>query len=100
MIQMMNKNVTYINRVFFKSEVVTPGWSKDYTHWTVLKLSVVHCTLGEEVHLENKIFENKLFKYKKITKNILTVEKKFHNFSTKNDQHFLGANFFGTDTFL
>ena len=52
------------------------------------------CTLGEEGLLEKKIFENQFYKYKKITKNILTVGKKFNNFSKKNDQHFLGANFF------
>ena len=57
-------------------------------------LSFNPCTLGEEVHLENNIFENQFFNYKKITKNILTVEKKFQNFSKKNDQHLLGANFF------
>ena len=51
------------------------------------------CTLGEEVHLEKNIFENHFSKYQKITKNVLTEEKKFHNFSTKNYQHFLGANF-------
>ena len=50
--------------------------------------------------LRKKYFRKQVFKYKKITKNILTVEKKFHNFSTKNDQHFLGANLFGTDTIL
>ena len=57
-------------------------------------ISGFHCTLGEEVHLEKKIFENQFFKYQKITKNILTVEKKFQKFSEKNDQHLLGANFF------
>ena len=59
-----------------------------------------HCTLGEEVHLEKKIFKNQFFKYQKITKNILNVEKKFQIFSKKNDQHFLVANFFGMYTFL
>ena len=62
--------------------------------WRSALCRSAQCTLGEEVHLEKKIFENQFFKYQKITKNILTVEKKFHNFSTKNDQHFLGANFF------
>ena len=38
-------------------------------------------TLGEELYLDKKIFENQFFKYKKITKNILTVEKKFQIFS-------------------
>jgi len=66
-------------------------------HWSRLFAGLYHHgTLGEEVHLEKNIFENQFFKYKKITKNILTVEKKFHNFSTKNYQNLLGANFFSS----
>ena len=42
-----------------------------------------HCTLGEEVHLEKNIFKNQFFKYRKIRTDILTVNKKFHNFLTK-----------------
>ena len=49
--------------------------------WSVIQCgavlcSAVQCTLGEEVHLDNNIFENQFFKYKKITKNIFNCRKK------------------------
>ena len=59
-----------------------------------LPIHPIDTTLGGEVHLEKNILENQFFKYKKIRTDILTVEKKFHNFSTKNDQNVLGAHFF------
>ena len=71
------------------------GWhgSQHFFHvpWYQLLLNPSGCTLGEDLYLRQKYFRNLFFNYQKIRTDILTIEKKFHNFLTTNKQQNLGA---------
>ena len=42
--------------------------------------SQANCTLGEDLYLRIFFLENLFFNYQKIRTDILTIDKKFHNF--------------------